>query len=401
MDDLRQEPLRILIVSGYYDSLSGYLEVALARAMSRYGDVTVFAGDRPSPAFRSYRSSRLPDRYKAAVEYDRDVRVIRFKYAKVSSLLVAPGLPRALAHHKANVVVALAPGQFFSSTSMWLPRGAVGRAVIFGDNSAQWAVEGWRAEVKRLAFSITKGALYRATTGKADRVYGITPETLTRLKGFCPSKSMSYLPLPVLEDTFGPDEWDRARARKEISVENGERILAVVGRASPEKQLDLVLDIVEGWRSELPWRVVLSGLGDDDYGRSLRRRVEESRVLRARVTCLGFITNNELASVLRLADVCVWPKQPAITIQQALVSGSRIVVPDNELVGHLVTDSNGTAFTAGARDGLERAVAVQMAARDDASTRAGRARAAEPLTADHVARRILGEVSPKHLQPRP
>ena len=384
----------VLIVTGYYDPFSGYQEVNLARSLAEFADVRVIAGDLVSPIFSDATLEKLGSRrrYELSPCWDGNVEVVRVEYQKISSLLIAPMVPRVLrsGRDEYDVVLVLAVGQIFSVPAAWIPR-ARHRATIFGDNRAQWSSLSTRQfRMKERAFKYSKGLAYRAVAAQCDTVYVNTPNTSARLKYVAPRSTTELLPLSVDGDVFRPGEEDRSRTRREFNVPDGVPLIGVVGKASPEKRLELVIDALQSIGSGSDWRLILAGLGDDYYGMGLRRRVAESELLKERVTCLGFIETDRMVSVLRAADTCVWPVQPAITIQQAMATGTRVLLPNNDLVGHLVTDDSlGTLIVDGNYESLVQGLELELSKRPSESERTQRARRASRFTSRETALRIL------------
>jgi len=383
----------VLIVVGYYDAFSGYQEVNLARGFAKLGAaVTVISGDRVAPIFSEATVSSLGlSRYYArGASEDGDVHIFRVGYRKVSSLLLSVAVFSAARRSHSDIVLVLGVGQGFSVPAAWLSTGI--RMTIFGDNRAQWVgLSPVRAALKRAAFACTKGVLYRVVIGRCDRVYVNTLNTRSRIRPFAGGAELPVLPLPVDETIFYPDEHVRNNKRAELGITD-EKVIAIVGKVSSEKRIDVVLDVLETI-DHLNLVIILSGLGNDPYSALIRNKVQQSKSLSQRVRLLGYLNSHELACVMRAADICVWPLQPAITIQQAMVSGCRVIVPDNDLVGFLVkNEARGATFRERDFDSLRDVVIDQVSKRENASIRHSRAELNAGFRAVDTARRILSEL---------
>lgn len=384
----------VLILSGYYDAFSSYQEVVLARALSKHAEVHVVTGNRVAPSFSDATLAGLgrPRCYSKTEEADGDVRVTRVPLVEFRSFVSSGKLISKLLRlpREPDLVILLAPGQMFSVLGAWFPRRGT-RVAIFGDNSAQWtSMSRFKFLVKDVAFRMTKGLVYRRVTERCATVYANTPDTIRRLRSIAPSSSPELLPLSVGDEMFYPDEDDRSRLRTSLGIKHQTFLLGMVGRVSAEKRIELVLDALQGLGDELDWHVVVTGLGSDAVSERLRERVGSSELLGSRVCLLGFVDPATMASILRACDSCVWPVQPAITIQQAMVSGTRVIVPDNNLVGFLVEDdSQGRLLESSTVEVLEEAIKEEIRVGSSVEARRSRASKAKYLTSHETACRIL------------
>ena len=385
---------RITLVTGYFDEFAGYYEVSLARELSKNYDVTVVTGNRVAPTFGADALARLglDGTYPVGVTGTPELSVVRLRYSKIGSLLLPRGILRVLRTQPSDVVLVLAAGQGFSVPAAILPIGAT-RVSIFGDNRAQW--EGVRAMVRPLkwiAFSLTKGVLYWFVMQRSTLIYGVTPNTLKRLEPFSTGSLMRLWPLGVEGDrfAFAPDV--RSTARQALGVSG--TTFGIVGKVSREKQIERVIaEFAYVAERSSGARLVISGLGSDPYSRALRARVVDDARIAERVTLLGFLGLSEMVELMSALDVCVWPVQPAITIQQALVMGCRVVVPDNDLVGFLTNRGEfGSAFRANDRDGLRDAMLLEAEIPLSDFERAARAARAQSLTMASLAGQLVGDL---------
>lgn len=392
---------RITIVTGYFDEFSGYYEVSLARELSKTCDVTVITGDRVAPIFgpETLRLLGLESRYSGGSSGDDALRITRLPYVKVGSLLLPRGILSALRAQTADAVVMMGPGQGFSVPAALFPASAA-RASIFGDNRAQWvSVHRALKPLKWVAFSLTKGVLYWFVMQRSDVVYGVTPNTLSRLEPFTIGRPMRLLPLPVDPEVFAYSRDTRARARERYGLTG--TTVGVVGKASIEKQIERVIDsFAQIAQADPASRLVVSGLGSDEYSGTLRARVESDPLLRHRVELLGFLKPSELAELMAGLDVCVWPVQPAITIQQALVMGCRVIVPDNDLVGFLVKGGElGTAFVPGDWLSLHEAMTAEVGRERDDGMRELQVSSAYALTTPAAIRELISDLDDATVEP--
>lgn len=119
-----------------------------------------------------------------------------------------------------------------------------------------------------------------------------------------------------------------ARARAEVLAELGvpdqTRLLVAVGRLSPQKGFDRLLDAVEG--ADLGEETLLVIVGDGPQAQALERRIHRADLP---VRLLGH--RDDVPDLLGAADVCVsaarWEGQP-VWLQEALAVGAPIVATD-------------------------------------------------------------------------
>jgi glycosyltransferase involved in cell wall biosynthesis len=118
-------------------------------------------------------------------------------------------------------------------------------------------------------------------------------------------------------------------------------VILAVGRLSPEKALDVLLEAAA--RLTRDAQIAIAGTGPDE-GRLLAL-AERLGLDADRVCFLGFVPEAELASVYRLADVFVIPSAAelqSLTTMEAMATGLPVVAADAYALGELVTHgSNG------------------------------------------------------------
>lgn len=389
-------PRSILIISGYYDEFSEYQEVVLARAFSRYGHVVVFTGDKVSNAFSDTVLSQLKicRQYPEGESKTKGNLVIRrFHYRKVTSAFLSYSLYRSLRREASgfDIVILLGVGQLFSATAVLCPANTI-YVSVFGDNVAQWHNHRrWMRRLKLLIFRWTKGMVYRRVVSRCTASFGNTPNTIKRLRDFGVAGDLEALPLAVDESLFSVDERQRAKQREEWGV-SSETVFGIVGRVSREKRIELVLQALERVRGN--WRLVIVGLGSDPYSDNVRRLVASSGQLSQRTVLLSYRRSEKLCDVLRGIDCGVWPVQPAITIQQAMVCGCRVIVPDNDIVGHLVgNEMQGRRFQPKSADSLVDVLQNEVdRGPSTRSARGERSAMASKFTSSEVARTVLARV---------
>lgn len=328
----------ITIACGFFDPPSGYQEVVLAQELARNHNVRVVTSDHSSPVYSETARTNLgiPLRYEVGRVNSGNLEIVRVKSIRRGAIVMPLRARLPIDSQNTDALILTGVGQLFSPFAL-RSTVTVPIAAIFGDNSAQWGqMSPLRRRIKSVAFHLSKGRVYERVINDSTIVYGNTPETVERLAPYSSGKTMEYLPLPVDGSTYRPNESARTIARRELGLHDQEVLISLVGKPTPEKNWELALECVKHLGSDPPWRLLISGLGEDDYSDRLRQLVAQDSILSRRALLTEFMPASSLASVLNASDVCVWPKNPAITIQQAMASGSQVIIPAGGLTGHLV-----------------------------------------------------------------
>lgn len=112
-------------------------------------------------------------------------------------------------------------------------------------------------------------------------------------------------------------------------------ILLYVGRLAPEKDLSVLINIIEHfpqeWNSSIHWLIV----GDGPSYHEVSEIVES----KGNVTMTGYLSGNELASCYAVADVFIFPSQTETfgnVVLEALASGTPPVVSNRGGVAEIV-----------------------------------------------------------------
>jgi glycosyltransferase involved in cell wall biosynthesis len=103
-----------------------------------------------------------------------------------------------------------------------------------------------------------------------------------------------------------------------------------------------------------------------------------------------FVPADALNAAFNASDIGVWPRQPAITIQQAMASGLYVVLPQNDWVSHLLDERTG-AYVSAQADVAEIAGAIETAASSfgAGAERRVRAETNQAFSGDALARLLL------------
>lgn len=390
---------RVLLILGYFDWFSGYQETGLATWLSRYAYTEVIASERVNPIFSDAHLAdiKVSRRYPTGARVEKGVTVTRFSTSEMRSMVWSTEARTYVESQKYDLIVQVMPGQLLPFVGT-LSRNDAVRAVLYGDNSAMWShLSPAQRLLKGIAFALSKGALYTLVNRRANLVYGYTPNTVSRLRLFSGGKSMSLFPLAFDPKTFYFDVGIRETCRRAMNYSASDRVVVAAGKFQDKKRLDLLLDAFSRLAStNAGLKLLLVGSDDSSYAKRLAAQIGRDPSLMELVTVRGFVSGEDLNAIFNAADIGVWPRMPAITIQQAMGTGLKVVLPENDWVGHLIVAGSGAYFNeAGDGDSanMETAIASQLNEGWGAAERRQRANANAWLGADRLAAALLNDAA--------
>lgn len=395
---------KVLIVSGYFDWFSGYQEVGLARGLEPLVETSVLASDRVNPTFSNHHLSQIGQQrfYAPGVTKEEGVCVVRVRAVEYRSMVWSSRAIRTVRQSDFDLIIQVMPGQALPVSATFAGKHQR-RVVFYGDNVAMYAGLSDRvAHAKAAVFSVTKGAVYRVVNRRAERIYGYTPNTVSRLDRFTAGREMELLPLAFDDKVFAysPEvrrAWRRSKGYKEDSF-----VVVAAGKVQPQKRIDELIRSVSGLSDEFSGlRLHIVGIDASSAAASRARDLVRSLGLEAVVTFEEFVSSAELNSAFNGADLGVWPVMPAITIQQAMGTGLPVLLPMNDLVSHLLAAPESGQFYR-PQEPLARSLRLAVSEairafsggtgnRDDVRRR--RAEANEWLSSTALARRVLADAN--------
>ena len=387
--------LRVLIATDQYEPMIGGVPTVtreLARGLAERGHVVEVLA--PSASGRS-GTGPGPDAGSAAggqliVASRRSVRWPWYEDQRLG--LLSPGDARAL-------IDGFAPDVVHVHSPLTL--GAVARSaarrrrvpVVYTNhylpaNVHPVAGGGERpGRAARTAGALFDVGFYGYLTGFANRCDRVTAPTATALlllrdHGLrAPSQVVSN---GVDLDAFSPGQPDES-LRRAYGLPSGRPLILSVGRLSPEKRADVLIEAVAGVGDAV---LALAGAGPDaERLRALAARLNVSD----RVRFLGFIPAVDLPGLYRQADVFAIASQAelqSLVTMEAMASGLPVVAVNAGALGELVHPGENGFLT---RPGLVSDVAgsLDLLCRD-AGLRARMSKAGLRIIADHDRHRLLG-----------
>ena len=230
---------------------------------------------------------------------------------------------------------------------------------------------------------------YGYLTGFANRCDRVTAPTATALlllrdHGLrAPSQVVSNgIDLDVFSPGPAPDE----SLRRRYGLPAGRPLILSVGRLSPEKRADVLIEAVAG--QEVGGRGARAGGSGPDEGRL--RELAARLGVAERVRFLGFIPGTDLPGLYRLADVFAIASEAelqSLVTMEAMASGLPVVAVNAGALGELVHPGENGFLTRPGR-AADVAGSLDLLCRDP-GLRARMSKAGLRIIADHDRHRLL------------
>jgi 1,2-diacylglycerol 3-alpha-glucosyltransferase len=242
----------------------------------------------------------------------------------------------------------------------------------------------------RLAARARESAFYGFVTGFANRCDYVTAPTVTALgllrsRGLrVPSRAVSN---GVDLERFSPGAADET-LRPRYALPAGRPLIVSVGRLSREKRADVLIAAMSRLAGPDGPLLALAGTGPDDARlRSLARH----HGVADRVRFLGFVPDDDLPGLYRLADVFAIASQAelqSLTTMAAMASGLPVVAVDAGALAELVhAGENGFLARPGRAGEVAGCLGLLCG---DPGLRSRMAKASARIIGDHDRHRLLG-----------
>lgn len=333
--------MRILHVTPYFESAWAYGGIPRAAAcmvqglMTRGHRVTVCTTDACRP------DSRLPAPDGAAVPSDgsADVRVFRnLSNAAAYHLqfFLPMGLGRYLSSHAGEFDIAHLHGCHHVPGSVAARHLRLANVpyLVTPNGTAPYIER--RRTAKRL-FDATIG--HGMLSGAAHVTAVSVAERKQLLHLGVPAADISVIPNPVDISEFSNVR--RGAFRRRMQIGDDERIVLYLGKLTPRKRLDTLVEAFAGLPAS-GTRLVIAG-NDMGFGRTLQKLIDRFG-LQERTILTGLLTGHERLDALADADVVAYASELevfGIVAVEALLCGTPVVVADDSGCGEVVTEVGG------------------------------------------------------------
>lgn len=318
--------MRIMVVTDQYESMVGGVSTVtgeLARGLAKRGHEVALVV--PSPGWRG----RVATAEQVSVTYRGSLRWPWYEGMRLGCLPVSAAR-KLIASFAPDVAHIHSPVTLGVMARIGAGRQRV--PVVYTNHYLPANVRPSTAPRSRVVDAL----FYRHVVGFSNRCTYVTAPTATAL-GLLRERGL-HVPSGILSNGIdlgayspGPAD-DRIRHRYGLPAA-GPLILSV-GRLSPEKRMDVLLDAAA--RLGPGTQIVMAGTGPDEA--RLRARAQRLGI-GAKVRFLGFVPGPDLPGIYRLADVFAIASEAelqSLTTMEAMATGLPVVAVDAYALGELV-----------------------------------------------------------------
>ena len=339
--------MKILHIINYYHEGFGYQENFLAHYQKKLGhEAKILTSDYYFP-FNNYDTTMrkvLGERNKGVgVFQDNGVTLIRKKS------IFSNGRPGVICFSISSVLTDFTPDivHVHGATNIWIPQLIYYQSKlkfkIFIDSHQDFSVENYSKSVIN-RFYYWLWSTYHHVLIQKKKINKYLPITKqsgdwlsNRLK--VPKSMQTISPLGVDLSSMFYSEYDDARLRKKWNAED-KLVIVNAGKQYKEKEILWIIEIAISLHARgVKIFLVLVGMADELYDKEINTRL--TKLDNDSWVRLPFLKRKELRCVYSASDIGVWPGIPSNTIQEAMACRVALLLPNNNIVGHLI-DGNGT-----------------------------------------------------------
>lgn len=323
----------------------GYQEVYLARAYAKAGfEVRVFTSDIVSPSSDKIIKKNYSPGYYEDIKYNYSV--VRLKsYFHFRSTVLCRGIYEKISDFNPDIIIIVGVAKLF-------PVSLINKKLnckyinIFGENKEYRNREGFLNKIKSVildtGFAIFKKRYYKKSIVVSDLIVLNVPETDDFFNKILNKKLLNIfnrkkynLNLGYDSEEFYFDRDSRNRIRQELGATEKDFIIISTTKVTRNKKIDKIIDnltklINKGYNI---YYIVIGLLGDN-YEDELRQKIIESGY-GDRFKLFRFKNHNEIRNFYCASDIGLWT-QAAISIQEAMGTGLKVLLPDKKSVSHLI-----------------------------------------------------------------
>jgi len=334
--------MKIVHVTTEFQPELGYEEYYLALNQRKLGhDVYVITTD-VTPEIPNIKKEKI-----GFSEYNR-IKIFRLKHLfKIRDFIYAPGMKKLLKKINPDIVHAHEARQLFPALSS-LYKKELGYKLIVDQHD----YDVFNTIKAKLFTLLVRKNIVRFAMRKADKIITITPEAINFLRNTYKIKE------PIISLWLGADynhfhfrENERKRLRKEIAS-NGEVVLITLGQIGRVKKLEMLIKAAKKFSNKYKIKLLIVGGGDEIYLRELKSLAENLD----NITFIRKLSQDEIPSYYSAADIGVWPFRATITMIEAMACKLPIVIPNLNVVNHLIENNNGLNFEANNQQDFENAI---------------------------------------------
>lgn len=359
---------KIAIVCGHFMPEIGYQETYLARAFSRLGyKVRVFSSTAVSPTGKKILKKDYGSGLTTEPKYGYEVERLPISI-NLNSKIIANGLAETVKSYHPDYIIIIALAKLFPIKVLSTNYNGAKKIAVFGDAGEYMdrttASKRFKAIFHEVFSKNLKKQLYSRAVKECDRIILNLRETesffrellnpaITKLF----DKKKKNLTLGFDPDNFYFDEYERTEIRKELSIPENDIVIITSTRINRQKRLEEVITSISKMKeSGKNVRYILIGFLGDEYEKELKSFIKKQKHPEI-FHCMGFLDHETIRKYYNASDIGLWLKA-AISIQEAMGTGLKIVLENKEVVSHLLTNGvNGWYYEKGKlSEGLKNAI---------------------------------------------
>ena len=347
---------KIAIVCGHFMPEVGYVEVQMAKALSKLGhDVHVFTTNLKSPSVKD----KLPDtnNYSLGTIDTGAYQIKRLPaYFSLGQMVKSKELENKVEAFNPDLILVIGLGKLFPKPILVSKKLAARKVVLLADNEDSFdhfkGVKGTYKKVKKQVLRSTlKDPVYELAVKHADQFFAYTPSAPEVVLNYLPKdlhqiflNKVSPLSLGFDDEEFYFDESIRTEKRQELELSENDKVLITATRITPFKNIERIIDVVEELNEQkINCKYFIAGFGTDNYSNELKNYVQ-SKKHAEQIICLPFLSHEELLRLYNAADLGYWPTH-IITHYEASGTGLPILLPDKKNIQHIIEQGvNGWKF---------------------------------------------------------
>lgn len=346
----------------------GYQETYLARAFSRLDyKVRVFSSTAISPTGKKILKEDYETGLTVEPKYGYEVERLPISI-NLNSKIIANGLAETVKTYQPDYIVIIALAKLFPIKVLSTKYDGAKKIAVFGDAGEyldrSTASKRFKALFHEVISKNLKKQLYTRAVKECDRIILNLSETESFFRELLtPSatkvfeKKKKNLTLGFDPDNFYFDENERKEIRKELNIPEKDIVVITSTRVNRQKRLEEVITRISQMKDAgSNVRYIIIGFLGDDYEKELKAFIKKQKHPEI-FYCLGFLDHETIRKYYNASDLGLWLKA-AISIQEAMGTGLKVILENKEVVSHLLTHGvNGWYYEKGKlTDGLKDAI---------------------------------------------
>jgi len=312
--------MKIAIIIGFFHSGMQYMENVIAGNLAEKHEIKIFSSNRSLPGIEEEEVSRNDANLPYAV--------LRLPVLfRLRNIVFTLKLFSELQTWKPNAILVFGVGQIFPvPVLVFARRCGIPMLCFFSDAFSQYShIPVWLRVVKRIIFYFSKGIIYKCFIESSITSYGVIQDSLKIINPIVRNK-LVLQPLPYNKNIFFFNEVIGMSLRNELRIPETTSVFLASGRLVREKRFDVLIEAFSMIPDAHDAMLIFVGERNGDACCELRQLCGN----KSNIIFLPMQPPSRLNAFFNMADFGIWPKQPAITIQQGLATGIYCLLPQEE-----------------------------------------------------------------------